>query len=386
MGTSRSVGWGKFGLRCLAACALGLSMVSDLAQAATEATAKSPVQRILAHGPWPAPTLRDTSNRVLGHEAAIEFGYRMFREPRLSSNSYVSCVTCHQTDRAFTDGIARAHALGPLPRNTPTLANLQLQHWFGWDGASDSLWLASLRPMLDDREMGSDAARIAHVVRTGDGLACRYQNSFAARPARHADELVMVNAAKAIAAFVATMRTGRTRFDDYRDALLKGDRAAMQRFPLAAQRGLQIFVGSGGCASCHTGPNFSDGRFHANPALPARPGSELDLGRAGGIGLWRASAYNRLGRFSDDPRRLISAPTVAQPLPARFRTPSLRNVAVTPPYMHDGSVDSLKEAAAHSAAPLSRTQLDDVVGFLQTLTDTQGARRSFPPVAPSACN
>ena len=382
MGSHFSCLWRLRGTAALALSALGLQSAMAGGPPGSDAAVQSPLQRIFAHGPWPVRGPHDPSNRVAGQAAAVEFGYRMFREPRLSVNGYVSCVTCHQADRAFTDGIARAHALAPLQRNTPALANLGVQQWYGWDGASDSLWMASLRPMLDAREFGSDAARIANVVRIGDGLACRYQNSFAARPARHDAELVMVNVAKAIAAFVATLTTGRTAFDDYRDALLRGDGVAADRYPPAAQRGLRLFVGTGGCATCHGGPNFSDGRFHPARAGPA---DAADSGRARGISLWKASVYNRLGRFNDDPLRKVTVPEAIGPQPATFRTPSLRNVAVTPPYMHDGSVDALREAAAHAAAHLTVAQMDDIVVFLHSLTDVQGARQNFPPVVPSAC-
>ena len=75
---------------------------------------------------------------------AIELGRRLFRDPRLSPVGYISCVTCHQPDRAFTDKKARGHGLADLMRNTPTLVNLSLQTWYGWGGSSDSLWMASI--------------------------------------------------------------------------------------------------------------------------------------------------------------------------------------------------------------------------------------------------
>ena len=78
-------------------------------------------------------------------------------------------------------------------------------------------------------------------------------------------------------------------------------------------------------------------------------------------------------------------PEAIGPQPVTFRTPSLRNVAVSPPYMHDGSVDALREAAAHASAHLTVAQMDDIVVFLHSLTDVLGARQKFPPVVPSAC-
>ena len=303
---------------------------------ATVPLTRHQLQAIAAHGPWPVPVGRDPGNPVSGRPAAIEFGYRMFREPRMSANGYITCVACHQSDRGFTDGIERAHALAPVDRNTPALANLRLQRVYGWRGSSDSLWKASLRPILDEREFGSSVARVAEVVRIGDGLACRYERSFGEPPAAQPDETVALNVAKALAAFQETLTTGRTGFDDFRDALVRGDAAGVAGYPAAAQRGARLFVGKGGCAACHAGANFTDGRLHEG-----------------------------------------------------VRTPSLRNVAVTPPYLHDGSAATLREAVrphgGANNAPLRPHESDDLLAFLQTLTDAQGAARAWPPLVPSPC-
>ena len=389
-------------------CGVATLLVAIAAPAITaaaqhEARAEVRIQ-LLQHGPWPVALGRDASNRVSGHAAAVEFGYRMFREPRMSTNNYVACISCHQTDRAFTDAIARAQGLAPVGRNTPTLANLRLMHWYGWGGTSDSLWMASLKPMLDAREFGSDAARVAHVVRVGDGLACRYRSSFGALPSAHADERVMVNVAKAIAAFVETLTTGPTRFDEFRDALARGDAAAVASYPSAARRGAELFVGKGQCATCHAGPNFSDGEFHFAEPRSAGLAGAPDAGREAGLAEWRRSPYNRFSRFTDLKPRPLAAPSPAIGDTAtryQFRTPSLRNVAVTAPYMHDGSVDTLFDAVGHSArtrltseddardaprpAALCAQETRDLVAFLETLTDTQAAARRFPPMLASAC-
>jgi cytochrome c peroxidase len=390
------------------ACWVAALLVAIAAPAvAAGAAHEMPVEvrtQLLQHGPWPVAVGRDASNRVSGHPAAVEFGYRMFREPRMSTNNYVACISCHQTDRAFTDAIARAQGQAPVGRNTPTLANLRLMHWYGWGGTSDSLWMASLRPMLDAREFGSDAARVAHVVRVGDGLACRYRSSFGALPTAHADERVMVNVAKAIAAFVETLTTGPTRFDEFRDALARGDAAAVASYPSAARRGAELFVGKAQCATCHAGPNFSDGAFHSAEPRSAGFAGAPDAGREAGLAEWRRSPYNRFSRFSDLKPRPLAAPASTMGDTAtrgQFRTPSLRNVAVTAPYMYDGSVDTLFEAVGHPArtrsaseddapdaprpAALSAQETLDLVAFLETLTDAQAAARRFPPMLASTC-
>ena len=386
----------------LRAAVLGLLSAGALAApGAPPDISTSAREKLVLHGPWQLISGPDPSNRVSGRPAAIEFGYRMFREPRMSANGYVACISCHQTDRAFTDGIARAQGLAPVARNTPALANLRLMHWFGWAGTSDSLWMASLRPMLDSREFGSDAARVAHVVRVGDGLACRYQRSFGASPTAHADERVMVNAAKAIAAFVETLTTGRTPFDQFRDALARGAGLVHEDYPAAARRGAELFVGKGQCARCHSGPNFSDGAFHAVEPPSGVAASRADAGREQGVAEWRASPYNQFGRHSDRKSRELAAQAPARgdaAMRGEFRTPSLRNVAVTAPYMHDGSVDTLVEAVGHAARvdawsaegvrrPESLSSLDrnDLAAFLETLTDAQATARQFPPLQASTC-
>ena len=96
---------------------------------------------------------------------------------------------------------------------------------YGWGGASDSLWMASLRPILDAREIGGSAEKVAFVMETGDGVACRYRAAFGADPSAHDAETVLVNVAKALAAYQETLVTGRTPFDDYRDALARGEPA-----------------------------------------------------------------------------------------------------------------------------------------------------------------
>jgi len=90
------------------------------------------VRRILAHGPWPPAFARDPSNRASGNAAAIDLGRRLFADAPLSANGYVACVSCHQTDRAWTDGVPRARGIGPLDRNAPSVANAWLNRWFGW--------------------------------------------------------------------------------------------------------------------------------------------------------------------------------------------------------------------------------------------------------------
>jgi cytochrome c peroxidase len=207
------------------------------------------------------------------------------------------------------------------------LWNVGQGHWFGWDGAADSLWAQSLRPIVDPREMASSAGRVASLLRGDPTLSCLYRGAFGAAPG-HDDETLLVDATKALAAFQETLVSPRTAFDDFRDALLVGDRAAADRYPEAAQRGLKIFVGEGKCNACHFGPRFTNGEF-GDVGIPyfVRPG-EVDPGRLGGLARLAASPFNRLGRYSDDAsgtsraRSRAAAPTCTTATWRRWTTSS----------------------------------------------------------------
>ncbi len=349
----------------------------------------SQIRSILAHGPWPPSFRKDPSNRVSGNKAAIAFGATLFRDPRLSVSGTISCATCHRADRGLGDGLPRAQGLAIVDRNTPSVANAHLQHWYGWDGAGDSLWAQSLRPIVDSREMGSDYARLAATVRGDTDLRKGYRQAFGVPPPAD-NEVIAVDVAKALAAFQETLTTGRTPFDDYRDALERGDRIAAARYPLAAQRGLAIFTGKGRCNVCHIGPQFSNGEFH-DIGIPffAGPG-RVDAGRYEGIRRLKASRYNLLGPFNDDPARTTATGTRYVASEHRnfgeFKVPSLRNAARTAPYMHNGSLATLRDVVRHyseidedrlhadgerilTPLHLTNAEIDDLVAFLESLDD-----------------
>ena len=344
------------------------------------------VEAIASHGPWPPPGAIDRSNRVSGNPAAITLGRHLFDEPRLSASRQVTCGDCHQAGRDFRDGRARGFGMVELDRRTPSLWNVGFQHWFGWDGASDSLWMQSLRPILDPREMGGSVRGVAKLLREDRQLACFYRQAFGEAPGSD-DERLLVDAAKALAAFQQTLVTPRTPFDDFRDALAAGDKEAASRYPLPAQRGLKLFIGAS-CASCHFGPLFSNGEF-GDTGIPffARDGA-VDNGRLGGIAHLRASPFNRLGAHSDDSADPAATRTRHVERQHRnfgeFRVPGLRQVGRTGPYMHDGSVATLEDVVTHysevspdrlhsdgvplvRALGLSEGEKADLVSFLRSL-------------------
>ncbi|HWI39054.1 MAG TPA: cytochrome c peroxidase, partial [Burkholderiales bacterium] len=245
-----------------------------------------------------------------------------------------------------------------------------LYRWYGWDGAHDSLWAQSVRPMLDPREMRSTPARVASTLR--QHFAADYAKAFG-RAVPVDDEEAMIDAGKALAAYQETLVSGRTPFDDFRDALEKSDADGMRRYPLAARRGLAIFVGKGNCSTCHFGPHFSNGEFAA-----AGIQGGVDAGRLEGIKKLKSDPYNLLGRFNDDATRGNAVGTKQVELQRRnlgeFRVPGLRNVALTAPYMHNGSIATLREAVQHYPLNLTPRESADLVVFLQSLTDASQLR------------
>ncbi len=329
-------------------------------------------------GPWPPPAVRDASNRVSGRAEAAALGEALFHSTRLSTVGGLRCASCHEPWRYFTDGRARALGAEAGARNTPSLLNMRLQHWFGWDGANDSLWSQSIRPMLDVREMRSDAAHVAQALRDDETLRRLYALAFGHAPPAD-NEMALVDAGKALAAYQETLASDRTPFDAFRDALARGDLDAMERYPVAAQRGLRLFTGGGQCVACHAGPNFSDGEFHRSPIVSRLHDGTLDSGRALGLKKLLASPYARNSRFNDEMN--AAQEPAAQPAEAgAFRTPGLREVSATAPYMHDGSIanlcDALQPHAALEGRPmpaLTLAERRDVVAFLRTLSAQERA-------------
>jgi cytochrome c peroxidase len=262
--------------------------------------------RVQWHGPWPPA-------RLLAPRAELKsFGERLFFDPALSGTGSVLCATCHVPYRGFQDGRPIAFGLAQASRNTPSVLNAGYFRRYGWDGGRASLAAQSLRPLLDEREMRSSAAHVAQVVRLRYGAD--YARAFGS-PAGRSDEQILADVGTALAAFQETLVTRRTPFDEFRDSLAGADTPSAGAYPAAAQRGLKRFVAQ--CSTCHAGALFSDGAIVRG-----------------------------------------------------VRVPTLRNVELTAPYMHDGSVASLADAARHSDANLKELEVEELVAFLKTLTET----------------
>ncbi len=338
--------------------------------------------RIAAHGPWPPAPSLDAGNRVDGRPEAIALGRRLFIDERLSASEKLACVTCHDPQRDYQDG-RRFTRHG---RNTPSLLDAGQQRWFGWDGATDSLWAASLAPLTARDELAATPQHVLALLARDRGLDASYRRVFGAPVS---GEALLVNLAKALAAYQATLVSPRTPFDEFRDALASGDTAAAARYPAAAQRGLQLFVGAGRCFFCHAGPQFTNGEF-GDVGRPFFTAAGADPGRWGGLQQVLASPHNRLGGFSDAPRddvRVVATQHVVQEPRhfGEFKVPGLRGLAATAPYFHDGSAATLDDVVRHyseldesrlhadgarllQALKLTPQQSADLAAFLKSLS------------------
>ena len=372
--------------------AVGLMAMLDWigpANASELLLSKDEIAKVLRHGPWPMSGKSDPSNRVSGQAKAVAFGRVLFFDKRLSRDGTVSCGTCHKPELGWTDGKARADGLARVDRNTQSLFNVRHNRSFGLDGRTDSLWSHSIGPILDQREMGMTADAVAQLVRGDKRYSKQYEAVFGrAADAIPADDL-LVDLAKAMAAFQETLVSGRTSFDVFRDALARGDRKAAAKFQAAAQRGLSIFVGKGKCHFCHTGPLFTNGEFANAGVRYFIALGKVDHGRHGGIKKVRKSRYNLLSRYNDDPLKVTAWATQqvkqSHSTFGEFKVPSLRNLRKTAPYMHDGSLATLEDVVNHYSnidlerlhtdgerilepLKLSRQEVSDLVAFLETLS------------------
>ncbi len=252
----------------------------------------------------------------------IELGRRLFFDRRLSRDNSVACSSCHDPERAFSDG--RPVAVGVFDRkgrrNSPALINRGYGRSFFWDGRVATLEEQVLKPIQDANEMDLTLPEAA------------------ARVGLPAEEI-----SRALASFVRSILSGGSPFDRFID----GDRAALSA---EQQAGLAIFRGKGNCVACHVGPNFSDERLH-NTGVAWRDGRLQDTGAGAG----------------------------------NFKTPTLREVARGAPYMHDGSLATLEEVIEYydrggnrnpgldpeiHALHLSPAEKQEIVAFLRSFSGT----------------
>ncbi|NOD97614.1 c-type cytochrome [Ruegeria sp. HKCCD6228] len=345
------------------------------------------IQQTLSFGPWPQTFPADPSNRVSHDARAIALGKALFNDPVLSVDGAFACASCHDPEQAFTTQEARAIGRVLLDRNSPSLRNLAGLRWYGWGGKSDSLWAASLHPIIEAEEMAHTNASLKTAISES-----AYTDDFEAIFGVIQDqgpELVLVNTAKALSAYLETLVTDRTQFDDFRDALERRDFPAAAYYPEAAQRGLQLFLGRGNCVFCHNGPRFSNNEFHDAGVPYFLSETEVDEGRFGGLNFLLSSPYTLGGNWNDDSEKqgawVVRKVRRSHSDFGTFRTPSLRGVADTAPYMHDGSLIDLDAVIRHyseldkerlhadgesilSELNLTEREIADLVAFLESLS------------------
>jgi cytochrome c peroxidase len=327
-------------------------------------------------------TAREFSGSLSSQQAPLltlaELGRALFSDKRLSSDGTMSCSSCHEPDKYFTDRLPTAKGLGGkiLTRNTPTLLGIAHESSYFWDGRARSLEAQVLQVVLNPPEFGAQSgADIAHRLRRNP----RYFKAFWRLFPTARNPVSLGTIAKAIAAYERTLVIGTSPFDRY---FYAGHKRAISA---AAITGFELFRGRANCASCHIigkRPSpLSDEQFHRSPLRLSRT-ADRDLAQLARTLLEaRAAGQNISELISTDSEIASLGRFVATLEPAdigRFKTPSLRDVAVTGPYMHDGSVSSLHEAvelelytrrnAQDRPIVLSESDINDIVQFLRSLT------------------
>ena len=262
----------------------------------------------------------------------VELGNMLFFEPRISSSGVISCATCHNPALGWADRIPRAtgHDGQIGERNTPTVLNSGFLEAQFWDGREPDLEGQALGPIEADVEMAMDLDSALERLTEFD----LYQEKFAEAFPGDDDPINADNLAHALASFQRTLNTPNSPFDRY----LRGDQDALNQ---QEKDGMVAFVDNG-CAACHSGPAMTDSNFHRIQV----PGS-TDVGR-----------YEVTGDEADM---------------YRFRTPTLRNVGITYPYMNNGATETLEEAVAIMGSEMLGREFDeqtiaDITAFLHTLT------------------
>lgn len=359
------------------------------------------------------------SNRFADDREAAQLGERLFFDQRLSADGSLSCASCHRPEHYFTDGRKRGVGVHRVGRNTPTVVGAAHLNWFYWDGRRDSLWSQALVPFESADEMGSSRVAVVRTVGADPDYRALYERTFGRFPEEllngelplHAgplgdralreawqrlaqEEQQMINAVyanigKAIAAYERTLEIPPSRFDHYVAAKLADESSAEVLLTDDERKGLALFldVDRTHCLRCHNGPLFTNGGFH-NIGTGVFTGTELDFGRVYGVRSVVMDEFNCLSEYSDaapdqcSKLRFLNRNSHV-PLEGAFKVPSLRNLEMTSPYMHDGRFADLEAVIDFYRRPLEREQgqelpplsLSDeearqLVAFLRSLSAT----------------
>jgi cytochrome c peroxidase len=335
--------------------------------------------QIRAMTPLPAAP-PDPTNRYADDPGAAALGTALFADAALSSNAAVSCASCHAPERAYTDGRPVGVGVATGNRNTPTVLHASHSRWLFWDGRADSLWSQALGPIENPVEMASSRLRVAHAIATR--YAAQYEAVFGSLPPladaarfpadgrpgdgaweamapadRDAVNRVFANVGKSLEAYERTLSRPATPLDAY----AAGNADALT----PAQRdGLRSFFDFG-CIQCHHGPLLTDDSFH-NVGMPTgRADGAGDTGRIDAIATLLASPFRADGTYSDAPDAGAGLAGLApvEAMRGQFHTPSLRVSALTGPWGHGGSFETLEAVMVHYA---QRGEGVDVTGSVGT--------------------
>lgn len=310
--------------------------------------------------------------------AKVELGRKLFFDSRLSADGRVSCANCHKPELAFTDGLMMAEGVEGRrgPRNSPTLLNALFTPNQFWDGRAGSLEEQAVQPLINELEMGNESfAEVVERVRARR----EYQTEFRAV---FGGEISIALIGKALAAYERTLVAGASPFDHF----MAGEQKAISD---AAKRGLALFRGKARCSRCHTFseqlPFFTDFSYH-NTGVAAGDPAFAKLARQAYAAAETDKAKEVIDRLSKEEggselgRILVSYQVFDL---GAFRTPSLRNVALTAPYFHDGSAPTLLDVIKFynaggrqninrewdlNALDLSADEQRDLVALLESLT------------------
>jgi len=294
----------------------------------------------------------DPTNAVADNPLAAEFGRALFFDARFSANGSISCATCHQPERRFTDGLPKGVAIGMSRRNTPSIVGTAYSPWLYWDGRRDSQWSQALSPLEDPNEHASNRLSTIAIIVEDKNYWRAYKALFG--EAASVDTMY-ANIGKAIAAFERTIMPTTSRFDEYVAAVVAGDSERQaELFSDDEVRGLRLFVGEANCTQCHNGPLLTNNEFH-NTGLINFAGEAPDKGRVVGVREVLEHPFNCKGQHNDAALKNCSELTFTRTGPeliGAFRTPSLRNLENTAPYGHKGQLATLADVLAHyNAAP-----------------------------------
>jgi cytochrome c peroxidase len=272
--------------------------------------------------------------------AKVALGKALFFDPRLSGSDWISCASCHNPAMGWSDGLSTGIGDGMkrLGRATPTIVNIGFVTNLMWDGRAPNLEAQALGPIQADQEMNQDIEGLVKKLSGIRGYASLFEKAY---PGEGISDKTI---GKAIAAYERTILSTESPFDRWR----RGDARAVSE---SAKRGFELFTGKANCSKCHEGFNFTDNSFH-------------------NIGL----KSQDIGRFAH--RKVAS-------MRGAFKTPTLRDIELTAPYMHNGAYRTLEEVVDHydrggdvaeNLSPemkrldLGAQEKADLVAFMKTLT------------------